>query len=135
MMTAEESTGRADLSDLVRARIEELGISVRSLADAAIDPENPEGEPLWKRGTLDNLLKGNVVKAPTLPQLRALAAGLRLPLGRVQEAAGAQWFGIDTVWSEGAEVRALVHDFAGMTPEDQARVRAIIRSWRELDQG
>lgn len=131
-MTAEGTADRTDLTDLVRTRMEELGYSIRSLADACVDPEDPGAGPFWRRGTLDNLIKGVPIKAPSLPQLRALAAGLRLPLGRVQEAAGAQFFGIDTVWSDDEQLRALVHGYREMSPDDQARVRAIVQSWLDL---
>lgn len=132
-MTSEGMTGRTDLSDLLRSRKEELGISYRDLEDACVDPKEPERGSLWKRGTLQNLMNDVPgVKAPTLPQLRALAAGFRLSLGRIQEAAGGQFFGIDTVWSEDDEVRALVHDFREMSPDDKAWVRAIVQSRRGL---
>lgn len=131
-MASEEATGRTDLSELVRTRLEELGMSARALADASVDPKDPEFGPQWKRGTLTNLINEVGVKPPTLPQLRGLAAGLRLPLGRLQEAAGSQFFGIDTVWSDEEDVRVLVHDFRDMSPEDQARLRAIMQSWRSL---
>lgn len=134
-MTGEGMTGRTDLSDLLRNRKEELGKSYRDLAAACIDPENPQGGSLWTRGTLENLLKNAGVKPPTLPLLRALHAGFQLPLGQIQEAAGAQFFGIDTVWSEDEEVRALVHDYRDMSPEDQAWVRTIVQSRRNIERG
>lgn len=132
MMAGEETAGRTDLSDLVRDRKEELGKSYRELADACVDPEDPEAGPLWKRGTLENLAKAVGIKAPTLPQLRALKAGLDLPLGLIQEAAGSQFLGIDTVWSKDGQVRTLVHEFREMDPEDQDRVMALMESWRKL---
>lgn len=121
-----------DLSDLLRARKEELGLSYRDLESACVDPDDPAAGSLWKRGTLENLVKSAGVKPPTFPQLRALAAGFQLPLGQIQEAAGAQFFGIDTVWAEDAEIRALVHDYRGMSDEDRKRVRALMQSWRTL---
>jgi len=133
-MTDDETTGRTDLSDLLRARKEELGVSYRDLEAACVDPKNPAAGPQWRRGTLENLIKGEGVKAPSWPQLRALEAGFQLPLSRIQEAAGAQWFGIDTVWSEDEEVKALVHDYQGLDAEDRARVRALTQSWRKLKQ-
>lgn len=135
VMTGEGSTGRTDLSDLLRNRKEELGKSYRELAAACVDPDDPQGGSLWTRGTLENLLKGAGVKPPTLPHLRALHAGFQLPLGQIQEAAGSQFFGIDSVWSEDQTVRALVHDYRDMSPEDQAWVRAIVQSRRNVDRG
>jgi hypothetical protein len=135
MMTGEETASRTDLSDLVRDRKEELDRSYRELAEACVDPEGPDGGPLWKRTTLENLVKGAGVKAPSLPQLRALAAGFQLPLSLVQEAAGAQFLGIDTVWTTDGTVRALVHEFRDMDPEDQEKVMALMQSWRSLKRG
>ncbi|MEU1276510.1 hypothetical protein [Streptomyces sp. NPDC005799] len=108
-------------------------MSIRELVDGCIDPETPDVGPQYKRTTLDGLMKGAVgIKAPTLPQLRALAAGFRLPLGLVQEAAGAQFLGIDTVWTSDRQVRTFVHEFRDMDEEDQARVIALMQSWRKL---
>ncbi|MFE9684117.1 hypothetical protein [Streptomyces sp. NPDC006285] len=131
-MAGEEMASRTDLADLVRNRKEELGLSFRALADACVDPEDPEAGPLWKRSTLENLAAGRVIKAPDFAQLRALAAGFTLPLGLVQEAAGGQFMGIDTVWSEDGKVRALVHEFHDMDDEDQEKVLALMQSWRKL---
>ncbi|MFF7259526.1 XRE family transcriptional regulator [Streptomyces sp. NPDC008159] len=130
MMTGEAMTGRTDLSDLLSSRKEALGKSYRELEAACFDPDDRESGPLWKRGTLENLLKRGSTKPPTFAHLKALAHGFELPLGQVQEAAGAQFFGIDTVWAEDDSVRALVHDFRGMSPEDQEWVRAIVQSRR-----
>ncbi|MFF1417442.1 XRE family transcriptional regulator [Streptomyces sp. NPDC058280] len=124
-----DSQSRTDLSDLVRDRRAELGLSLRRLADRCIDPEDPQADALWKFGVIDRLEKALPVIPPQLPELRALAAGLRLPLGLIKEAAGAQFFGIDTVWSEDRETRAMVHDYQAMSPEDQERVRALMRTW------
>lgn len=129
-MNSEAGTGRTDLSDLVSRRMEERGVSFRALAEECIDPEEPVAGPLWRRTTLDALSKGQRVKAPDLAQLRALAHGLRVPLSRVQEAAGAQFLGIDTVWSPDGRVRALVEGFRDMDPEDQEKVLALMESRR-----
>lgn len=131
-VSADTGAPRTDLTDLVCQRKEELGISFRTLAEACVDPEDPESGPLWKRTTLDALSKGQRIKAPDFPELRALAAGLQVPLSRVQEAAGAQFLGIDTVWSADGQVRALVEGFREMSPEDQAKVLALMNSRRRI---
>lgn len=133
MMTDEVTTSRTDLSDLLRDRKVELDMSLRELVDACVDPERPDEGPQIRRTTLDLLLKADEgVKAPTIPMMRALAAGFRLPFGLVQEAAGAQWLGIDTVWTQDRKVRTLVHGFQEMDPQDQDRVMALMESWRKL---
>ncbi|GAA3727601.1 helix-turn-helix transcriptional regulator [Streptomyces tremellae] len=120
---------RHDLAELVRSRRAELGLSLRKLAEQCVDPDRPDGGHLWKHAVINRLEKGLPIIPPRLPELRALAAGLRLPLGAVQDAAGAQFFGIDSVWSEGREARALVHDFNSLSPDDQQRVRELVRAW------
>ncbi|MBP5930212.1 XRE family transcriptional regulator [Streptomyces sp. LBUM 1479] len=125
---------RTDLGDLVATRIADLGLSYRRLADLCVDPEaedESEARP-WARGTLENLIKGRRITAPTLPMLRALAVGLSLHLGQVQEAAGAQFLGIDSVWSQDGQARALVLGFREMSPEDQAKVLALIEEKTQL---
>lgn len=107
-MTVEETMERTHLSDLVRTRMEENGQGVRTLADACIDPDHPEDGPLWKRGTIENLTKGRVVRSPTEAQLRALAAGLRLPPLAVKRAAAAQFLGMTEHWNEDHDTRILI---------------------------
>jgi hypothetical protein len=132
-MAADQETSRTDLSYILNKRLTELGIGTRTLAASCIDPENPSAGPLWTRGTLDNLRAGVRIKAPEFAELRALAAGLRLgDVGLLQEAAGSQYFGIDTVWSEDGKVRALVIGFAEMDPEEQDKVLALIAARRSL---
>lgn len=126
----DDQAPRSDLSDVVRRRLDELGFGTRTLAAACIDPEDPSAGPLWTRGTLDNLRAGVRIKAPEYGELRALAAGLRLPVGLLQEAAGSQYFGIDTVWSADGKVRALVIGFMDMAPEEQDKVLALMEARR-----
>lgn len=126
MMT--EAEARTDFSDLVRRRRADLGLGLRTLADRCIDPET--GAVEWKYGTLDRLEKGLVITPPNLPQLRALAAALQVPLGVVQDAAGRQYFGIDTTRGEDPETRALIYGIEELSPEDKARVRDLIDTWR-----
>lgn len=127
-------TERFDLSDLVRARMDELGLSYRRLEELCRDPEaspdTPAAEPLWARGTLENLAKRRRVRVPDFPRIRALAAGLQLPLGDIQAAVGSQFLGIDTVWSADGQVRAMVPGYATMGPEDQAKVHALMEEYR-----
>lgn len=138
-MTAGESQERTDLSDLLVSRMEELDLSYRRLEELCLDPEadatGPATEPLWRRGTLENLAKRRRIKTPDFAQLRALAAGLQLELDQVRAAAGAQFLGIDTVWSADGKVRALVAGFREMDPEDQDKVLALMQSKRRIRRG
>lgn len=133
-MTAEQETGRYDLSDLVRDRMAELGLSYRRLEELCIDPEarTAPAEPLWKRGTLENLVKRRKIQPPDFPRLRALHAGLDVPLAQVQAAAGSQFLGIDTVWSPDGRVRALVPGYTDMDADDRAKVQALMQAYRTV---
>ncbi|QXE36176.1 XRE family transcriptional regulator [Streptomyces sp. GMY02] len=124
-----DSQSRTDLSDIVRNRRAELGLSLRKLAERCIDPENPASGPLWKFGVVDRLEKGLPILVPQTPELRALAAGLKLPPTLIKEAAGAQFLGLDTVWADDHETRAMVHDYQAMSPADRERVRDLMRAW------
>lgn len=127
-----EHAARTDLSDLVRTRRAELGLSLRVLAARCINPEDLEAGPVVDHNWIDRLEKGTLREIPDYGRLAGLAAGLGKPLSLIQEAAGSQFWGVDTVWGDDQDVRALVHDFRGMSAEDQARVRALIASWRTL---
>lgn len=135
-MTADDAYERTDLSDLIRNRRDYLSLTYEDLAALCVDPEaadgNPDAEPLWSRSTLHTLAQGRRVKAPNFAMVRALAAGLQVPLRHVQEAAGAQFLGIDTVWSPDGETRALVEGFREMDAGDQAKVLALMEAWRTL---
>ncbi len=128
---------RTDLEDLVRARIAELGISIRELATRTADP-NPELQseeerkegPMWNRGTLQNLLAGAKAKAPTPAEIRGLAAGLELPTRRVSDAAIGQYFERDVFYAADETVRAIVSHAEEMTEEDRRKVLVIIEQFR-----
>lgn len=130
-MAAEDQatpTGRTQLRDLVRERKAELGLSYDKLAERCVDPKS--GEQTVKSSWLHRLVSGLAVQPPDVPQLRGMAAGLDVPLGLVQEAAAAEFFGLDTVWSDDRAVRTLVHRYEEMDPEDQRRVQALIETYR-----
>ncbi|MFJ7999005.1 XRE family transcriptional regulator [Streptomyces sp. NPDC096310] len=119
---------RTELSDLVRERRTELGLSLRALAGRCIDPESA-GEPLWKYAVLNRLERRLPVIPPRLPELRALAAGLDLPVEVLQGAAGSQFMGIQPPWGSSREMRSLVTDYLALSPESRDRLRSIVRLW------
>lgn len=127
-----EQAARTDLSDLVRTRRAELGLSLRVLASRCINPEAPDAGPVVDHNWIDRLEKGLLKEIPDYARLVGLHAGLQVPLSLVQEAAGGQFWRVDSVWSDDGEVRALVHDFNDLSPEDQQKVRALMASWRNL---
>jgi len=127
-----EQAARTDLSDLVRTRRAELGLSLRVLASRCINPEAPDAGPVVDHNWIDRLEKGLLKEIPDYARLVGLHVGLQVPLSLVQEAAGGQFWRVDSVWSDDGEVRALVHDFNDLSPEDQQKVRALMASWRNL---
>ena len=124
-----EHAARTDLSDLVRTRRAELGLSLRALASRCVNPDAPDAGPVVDHNWIDRLEKGVLREIPDYARLAGLRAGLQVPLGLVQEAAGSQFWQVDTVWGDDDDVRALVHGYREMSPEDQARVKALIQSW------
>lgn len=120
---------RTQLSDLVRSRRAEMGLSLRGLEARCVDPENSSAGPQLKYSWIDRLEKHAPVIPPQLPELRALAAGLQLPLRMVQEAAGAQFLGIDALWSPSGDVRALVQHVESLSEDDRAKILAIAEAW------
>jgi transcriptional regulator with XRE-family HTH domain len=118
---------RAQFSELVRNKRAELRLTVRELADRSFDDiTDTQVRPSWlskvERGAED-------LGAPKEGQLRALAAGLGLPLPILQDAAAAQFFGVETVRDEDTEARAMLLQIEGMSPEDRAKVRALLDAW------
>lgn len=106
-----------DLTDLVRNRKAEMGLSYERLAKHCIDPKT--GEQTVKYSWLHRLATGQPVIAPDLSQLRGLAEGMKVPLARVQDAAAAQFFGIQAVWSSSGEARALALKAERLTPQER----------------
>lgn len=131
LMAAEDRasapTGRADLSDLLRERRAKLGLSLRGVEARTIDPDT--GEPLCKYSWINKLEKLLTIVPPSYAQLVALAAALELPLGTVQDAAGAQFFGIDTVWNPSGEARALAVQADRMTPEQREQLLRLMETF------
>lgn len=128
MVEQDETRARTHLSDLVRDRRAELRLALRHIEERTTDPDT--GEVLIKRGWLQRLEKNEPgVIPPRLPELEALARALELPLGRVQDAAGAQFMGIDSVWSESGEVRALARQLERYTPEQRQQLARLIEAF------
>ncbi|MFF7851868.1 XRE family transcriptional regulator [Streptomyces sp. NPDC007910] len=121
-----QGEARTDLSDLVRTRRAELRLSLRAVEARTVDPAS--GEPLCKYSWINKLEKKLAIVPPAYEQLEALATALELPVSRVQEAAGAQFFRIDTVWSVSGEARALAVQADRMTSEQREQLRRLIET-------
>ncbi|MET9465848.1 hypothetical protein ABZY44_13775 [Streptomyces sp. NPDC006544] len=121
------TAGRSQLRDLARDRKNALGLSYERLAARCIDPET--GERTVKSSWLHRLATDLPVQIPDYPMLRGLAVGLDVPLGRVQDAAGAEFFGVDVEWSASGEARALIESAAPLTPTQREQLQRLIESF------
>jgi transcriptional regulator with XRE-family HTH domain len=125
-MAAQEASTR--LSDLVADRRAELRLSLARLADRCIDPET--GVQEWKIGRLLRLEKRQPMELITAEQIRALAAGLDLPVREVQDAAGEQFHGVETTDLDASgKVKALTNRAWSLAPEDLDRLLAIAETF------
>jgi hypothetical protein len=118
---AEQAT-RTDLSDLVRNRRIELGLSGRALHKRCIRPGDTE--PAFGHEWLRKLEAADPsVKTPRLPYLEGLAEGLKLPITALQYAAAAQFMGIDpqrdAVWSSDRSIAVTVARMEQLSAEDR----------------
>lgn len=121
---------RTQLRDLVVQRKEELALGYQRLAARCIDPES--GEQTIKPSWLHRLATGEAVEAPTYEMLRGMAAGLGVPVGVLQDASSAQFFGADKVFSESSEGQAFLEDADQLTHAQREAIRALMRSMRGL---
>lgn len=129
MVEQDDTQGtRTHLSELVRERRAELHLSLRAIEE---HPGNvgDDGRPIVKRGWVDRLEKRQSVIPPQVPELRALAAVLNLPFGRLQDAAGSQFLGIDTMWSASGDARALVEHAERLTPAQREQVLRLLQAF------
>lgn len=125
-----KTTGRTQLRDIVVSRKEELGLGYQRLAARCIDPES--GEQTIKSSWLHRLATGETVEAPDYEMLRGMAAGLEVPVGVLQDAASAQFFGAQRIaFSESAEAQAFLEDVDRLTPAQRDAIRVFLRTLTE----
>lgn len=123
------ASGRTQFRDVVVKRKEEIGLGYERLAARCIDPES--GEQTVKGSWLHRLATGENVEPPSYEMLRGMAAGLDVPVGVLQDAAGAQFFGAEPVFSESSEARAFLADADRLTPAQREAIRTLMRSLAE----
>lgn len=123
MTENEPGVETTEFADLIRERRAELGLSLEQFEARSIDPES--GATV-KRGWVHRLEKGDPVIPPRTPQLKALAAATSLPLERLQDAAGKQFFGIERVWAESGEASALLRRAGRLTEEQREQLMRLI---------
>lgn len=124
--TAPQPSPPGALSQLIQEALDQ-GDSYGRLADRAVDPET--GETVSKP-YLQRVVKNPPANPPTPPMMRAIAAALRVPFRRVQEAAARQWLLYESTELAGydSEVRIIVGHLAGKTPEELRRWRYMIEA-------
>jgi hypothetical protein len=120
---------RTQFRDLVAQRKEELGIGYEKLAARCVDPES--GEQTVKSSWLHRLATGENVEPPKPEMLRGMEVGLGVPLAVLQDAASAQFFGTQKVFSESAEGQAFLEDADRLTSAQREAIRALMRSLTE----
>lgn len=122
-------SGRTDLSDMVRARRAEVGMSLDEVAARAIDPES--GQHVIDASWLDRLERAALDPSehPEYPQLDALTDALHLNPGLVQEAAGIQFAGVHHTWSADGQVRGI--GFGELQGEDLKKAQALAQMYRK----
>ncbi|MFF7190544.1 hypothetical protein ACFZAR_36235 [Streptomyces sp. NPDC008222] len=107
------------------------GLSYGKMAGQAVDPET--GTTVSKP-YLQRLAANPPANPPNLPQIRALAAALRISERRIKAAAAEQWLDYKTAepGSYTREMRAIVDLLTGMPDPELSRWRAMIQAVREL---
>lgn len=120
-ISAEER--RTHLADLVRSCRLELGLGLERFAARAIDPVS--GVTV-KSGWIHRLEQGEPVKAPGYEELCALAAACEQPVGRLQDAASQQFFGMDPVWSSSGEAKAFVERVDRYSARQREQLRRLM---------
>jgi len=118
---------RTDFADLVRQRRAELKITVRKLEDLSVDPDTGTQA---KFGWISKLERGANTDAPSPAILRALAAGLSLPLRVLQEAAAAQYLDMKSfIWSQDRTTRVLAAHIEEMSDEERQQLADIAETF------
>lgn len=123
------SSERSELRAIVVERKEALGLGYQRLAVRCIDPES--GEQTVKPSWLHRLATGEPVEPPSYEMLRGMAAGLDIPVGVLQDAASAQFFGVQRAFSASAEGQAFLADADRLSPSQREAIRALMRSLTE----
>ncbi|MFJ2182948.1 helix-turn-helix domain-containing protein [Streptomyces anulatus] len=116
-------TETTEFADLIRERRAALGLSLAQFQERSVDPVT--GAQV-KSGWVHRLESGESVIPPRRAQLRALAAASELPLGKLQDAAAAQFFGIERVWAESGEASALVRRTGRLTEDQREQLLRLI---------
>ncbi|KUN34804.1 hypothetical protein AQJ30_27410 [Streptomyces longwoodensis] len=116
---------RTQLADLIRTRRAELGESLDTFSARAVDPVS--GVRVT-RGWIYRLERGDKITPPVYEELAALQAATRLPIERIQDAAGAQFHGVDPLRSGTGESVAYVRKLDSLRPDQRDLLLSLIDS-------
>ncbi|MEV0525980.1 hypothetical protein AB0I66_21325 [Streptomyces sp. NPDC050439] len=130
-MAAEDhrATQRTQFRDIVVARKEALNLSYAKLAARCIHPDT--GVQTVKDSWLHRVATGETVQAPDFDMLLGMAEGMEVDIDVLQDAASAQFFGSQKVFTESAEAKAFLEDADRLTPAQREAVQALMRSLAE----
>jgi transcriptional regulator with XRE-family HTH domain len=112
------------LSQLVRD-VQATGVSFQGMADRAAKRGYSISKPYFQK-----IAAGNATTAPTAERLKAIAAGLGIPMRIVQRAAAIQYLNYQATELSGYDddTRIIVAHLAGKSPADRRRWRAMIEA-------
>ncbi|MFC8676729.1 hypothetical protein ACFUEN_29090 [Streptomyces griseorubiginosus] len=114
-----------ELQQVVKERRGELHLSYQSLATACAAAGQ---DASVSSGWLHRLETGAPVVAPSAETLVAMAAGLRMDVVRLQEAAAAQFFGLQLRWNESGEASDLLELVAGLPDRQREALTDLVRA-------
>lgn len=99
------------LRDMVQDALDR-GQTYKQLAERAVDPETSQRA---SPALLNDIVRGNVTRAPTVAHLRAIAAALAKPYEAVRRAAIAQWLPADEAEDPDGDLRDQVQQLSELT--------------------
>ncbi|MEV0112323.1 helix-turn-helix transcriptional regulator [Streptomyces sp. NPDC050844] len=119
-----------DLSDMVHARRLDAGMSLQDVAGAAVDPGS--GDHVIEADWLGRLERAELgqEETPEYPQLDALAVVLHLDPAEVQEAAGRQYMGVETLWSDDGEIQGIA--LGPVSDEARQKLSRLMNTYRPV---
>lgn len=133
LMTEEDRNAaqpaRTQFRDLVAERKQALGLSYVKLAAKCLHPQT--GEQTVRHAWLQRVVTGESVEAPDYDMLLGMAEGLQVPIDVLQDAASAQFFGAQKIFSETAEGRAFLEDADRLSEAQREAIRALMRTLSE----
>jgi hypothetical protein len=120
---------RTQFRDIVVERKDALGLSYVKLAARCLHPET--GEQTVKHAWLHRVATSQPVEAPDYDMLLGMSEGLQVPIDELQDAASAQFFGTQKIFSESVHGRAFLEDADRLTPTQREAIRALMKSLAE----